>query len=73
MEMGTSQLGEAGPNLATNKPRPIIVLAALNGYQVTVGCQHLVFEDRNKMLAKIDRYLEFPQAVEKEYLDRYGQ
>ena len=45
----------------------ITIKAALNGWICQVGCQALVFESKEKMLGEINRYLEMPESVEKEY------
>lgn len=49
------------------KPRHITIETVLNGYCVSVGCQRVVFETKDKMLAEISRYLDKPLEVEKEY------
>lgn len=50
--------------------REIKISAALNGYTAKVGCQTLVFNSRPEMLKELDRYLEKPDEVEKEYREK---
>ena len=49
----------------------IKIKAVLNGYICQVGCQTVVFGSRKKLLKELDRYLNNPAAVEKEYLEKY--
>lgn len=51
--------------------REVRIVDAMNGYVVTVGCQTLVFETRERMLAELTRYLADPEGVEREYNERY--
>ena len=44
----------------------------MNGFIVTAGCQTLVFERSESLLKELGRYLDKPQEVEKEYLEKYG-
>lgn len=39
----------------------------LNGYEVKVGCQTLVFNSLNEFLAELRSYLENPEETEKRY------
>lgn len=50
-----------------NAPRKITIEAVLNGYIVKVGCQTVVFNDRNVMVCDLESYLANPQAMEKHY------
>jgi len=50
--------------------RDIRISAVLNGFEVKVGCQTLVFTDVTEMLKEIRRYLKKPEEVEKEYLEK---
>jgi hypothetical protein len=45
----------------------ITIRAVLNGFHVKVGCQQLAFESRKSLLRELERYLEDPVKVEKEY------
>lgn len=47
--------------------RTIKIAAVLNGFFVTVGCQELVFESRERLLTELDGYLKNPNATEKHY------
>lgn len=53
------------------KARRIIIEPVLNGFQVEVGCQKLAFHDKGKMVSELERYLENPEAVTKEYLAKF--
>lgn len=48
--------------------REIIIRTCLNGYIVQVGCQTVVFEDKNKLMSELFSYLTEPEATEKRYL-----
>ena len=48
--------------------RRITIEGVLNGWVITVGCSTLVSEDKDKMLSEIGRYIDDPEAVEKQYL-----
>ena len=50
--------------------RDITIHAVLNGFEVKVGCQTVVFTDITEMLKEIKRYLKNPETVEKEYLEK---
>ena len=50
--------------------RDIRISAVLNGFEVNVDCQTLVFTDVTEMLKEIRRYLKKPEEVEKEYLEK---
>ena len=50
--------------------RDIRISAVLNGFEVKLGCQTLVFTDVTEMLKEIRRYLKNPEAIEKEYLEK---
>ena len=45
----------------------ITIKAVLNGFHVTVGCQSLAFESRKSLLRELERFLEDPGKIEKEY------
>ena len=40
---------------------------------MNVGCKTIVFEQKNQMLLELARYYENPQAVEKEYLEKFSK
>jgi hypothetical protein len=44
--------------------RPISIKAVLNGWIVTVGCQTVVYQDRNQLISDLDAYLKDPDATE---------
>ncbi|HEY5960938.1 MAG TPA: hypothetical protein VIV60_30490 [Polyangiaceae bacterium] len=48
--------------------REITIIPVLNGYICNVGCQRVVFQDRNQMILELNKYLENPDEVEKEYI-----
>lgn len=50
--------------------RPITINRVVNGFYLQVGCQSVVFETQEKMLAELDRYFKSPRDVEKEYLTK---
>ena len=50
--------------------KDIRISAVLNGFEVIVGCQMVVFTDITEMLKEIRRYLKNPEAIEKEYLEK---
>ena len=50
--------------------REITIRAVLNGYIVNVGCQIVVFQNRDYMMRELLRYLEKPDEVEEEYTTR---
>lgn len=45
-----------------NIPLPITISPVLNGYVVQVGCQKVVFNDREAMIAELRAYLDNPGA-----------
>lgn len=49
------------------KPKKIIIKTVLNGWRVSVGCQEVVFTNKDEMLAEVSAYLEEPAALEKKY------
>ena len=53
-----------------NDTRELIIVKALNGFIVRVGCRNVVFETQEKMLKEIGRYLDNPMNVEKEYMNK---
>ncbi len=48
-------------------PRTIIIRPTLNGYNVRVGCQDLVFQSTDTLLAELGCYLRNPEAIESAY------
>ncbi len=60
------QIGEMP--MLRNKIREVRIFQVLNGFVVFCGCQQVVFTDKDKMLSEIGRYIDTPEAVEKEYL-----
>ncbi len=48
--------------------RPISITAVLNGWVVTVGCQTVVYQERNQLVSDIDAYLKDPDATELRFL-----
>jgi hypothetical protein len=48
--------------------REVKISPVLNGWIVTVGCQSVVFQDREVMIGEVDRYIGDPDKVEKEYM-----
>jgi hypothetical protein len=51
-------------------PRPIMINAILNGFEVTVGCATLAFTTREELFKELRRYLANPVKVEKEYMKK---
>ncbi len=50
--------------------RDVTIHAVLNGFEVKVGCQTVVFTDATEMFKEIKRYLKNPVEVENEYLEK---
>ena len=48
--------------------RPITINAVLNGWIVMVGCQTVVYQDRNQLVTDLDAYLKDPAATEARFL-----
>jgi len=48
--------------------REITIRTVLNGFVVQVGCQTVVFENKDTMLTEIGRYISDPDGVEKDYI-----
>ena len=48
--------------------RAFEVRPVLNGYIVSIGCQKLVYNDREALVGVIDMYLKAPEEVEKTIL-----
>ena len=44
--------------------RPIAITAVLNGWIVTVGCQTVVYQERDHLTRDLDSYLRDPDATE---------
>jgi hypothetical protein len=55
----------------TSEKRTLVIKPAMNGYMVEVGCRIVVFETAEKMLGELKRYLDNPQTVEREYLEKH--
>lgn len=49
------------------EPKKLTIKTVLNGWRVKVGCQEVVFDDKDKMLAELSAYLDNPAEVEKKY------
>ena len=47
--------------------RDVTIKTVLNGYVVRIGCQRVVFCDRDQMLQALKDYLENPEEVEAAY------
>lgn len=45
----------------------IKIKAVLNGYIVNVGCQTVVFNDRDMLMCELNHYLHTPAETEKRY------
>ena len=48
--------------------RPVSIAAVLNGWIVTVGCQTVVYQERNQLVSDLDAYLKDPTATEERFL-----
>ncbi len=48
--------------------RPITIHAVLNGWVVSVGCQTVVYQDRDQLVRDVDSYLKDPDGTEKRFL-----
>ena len=59
-----------GGGVPQQEKRPIVTQIGLRGYRVDIGCQWVAFETREKLIQELERYLNDPQSVEKEYLER---
>ncbi len=53
-----------------SQPHQIIILTALNGFKVKAGCAEILFTDPKKLLNELKRYLENPEKVEEEYMEK---
>ena len=49
--------------------RKITIEPVLNGFIVQIGCQKVVRESIAELCSELRRYFEYPQSVEREYLD----
>ena len=49
--------------------RDIRIKPVLNGFIVDVGCQTVVFDDIDKMILELSKYLREPSEVEGSYLN----
>ncbi len=52
-----------------SQPHRIIILTALNGFKVKVGCAEILFTNATDLLNELGRYLRSPDEVEKEYME----
>lgn len=50
-----------------NQMKDIRIVAAMNGWVISVGCATVVSMSKDAMLSEIGRYIDNPSAVEKEY------
>lgn len=48
--------------------RQIIITPVLNGFVADVGCQRVVFTDKQTMLAQLSEYYDKPEEVEKRFI-----
>jgi hypothetical protein len=48
--------------------RPITITAVLNGWILGVGCQTVVFQDRDQLVRELDAYLKDPAGTEARFL-----
>lgn len=53
--------------------REVTIRKKLNGFEVSVGCQSLVFNDKSVMIAELSRYIDNPNQIEKEYLTKFAE
>ncbi len=51
-----------------NIPRIINIEAVLNGYIVKVGCQRVVFQTREDLMARLGEYLADPDKIQASFL-----
>lgn len=77
MGEGPEQAMYLGAQTTLGVPRPrggdfpeIRIVEVLNGLILSVGCQTVVFETKEKMAAELLRYLGNRDEVAKEYYDR---
>lgn len=52
------------------QPHRITILTVLNGFKVKVGCAEILFTNRDQFLNELQRYLDNPGEVEKEYMEK---
>lgn len=50
--------------------RQITIVPVLNGYLCSVGCQSVVFTDKQTMLTALSEYYDNPEQVEERYQKR---
>lgn len=50
--------------------RPIAITAVLNGWIVTIGCQTVVYQSREMLLADLSAYMQWPEATEDRFLSQ---
>ena len=60
------------PCQAIQTAQEVKIQKVLNGYILKIGCKTVVFEQKNQMLLELARYYDNPQAVEKEYMDKFN-
>jgi hypothetical protein len=48
--------------------RPIVISPVLNGFVVQVGCQQVVFNDRQALLTELKNFMEAPDDTEKRFI-----
>lgn len=70
--LGTLGCGIGIGQQSIQQARDIIIKKVLNGYILKVGCQTVVFEQKNQMLSEIGRYYDNPSLVEKEYMEKFS-
>lgn len=51
--------------------RDVKIKKVLNGFRVKIGCQEVVFTKKEKLLNELSRYIDNPDGVAKQYLERY--
>lgn len=59
---------ECLPTIRKDKIRGINITQVDHGYIVAVGCQTLVFEDRDILINKLSDYLRNPEVIEKKWM-----
>lgn len=50
----------------------ITIEGVSNGWVVKVGCKTFVSENKDKMLSEIGRYIDKPEEIEKEYMEKFA-
>lgn len=49
------------------KPNSVKIRIVLNGWKVSVGCQEVVFTDKETLLSELSKYLDDPAGVQSRY------